>query len=254
VCVVTGASQGLGKEILTAFALSGAHGAVVDLSQESAEKSVSEILEACKQHGELNERPDLRAYVCDASKESEVEQTFSDIVKDFKRVDVLVTNAGITGGMPAEEYAFDKWKQMIDVNVHGTFLFARAAGRYFIKERIQGVVLMVSSMSGVIVNRPQKQSAYNASKAAVAQMTKSFAAEWAPHGIRVNALAPGYIQTAANEDEEMEKLSKQWIKDIPMGRIAEPHEFGGTAVWMCSPASSYLTGSEIVVDGGYTIL
>lgn len=91
------------------------------------------------------------------------------------------------------------------------------------------------------------------SKAAVAQMMKSFAAEWAPHGIRVNALSPGYIKTAANEGEEMEELSKQWIKDIPMGRIAEAHEFRGAAVWMCSPASSYLTGSEVVVDGGYTI-
>lgn len=159
---VTGASQGLGKEILTAFALSGAHGAVVDLSQESAEKSISEILEACQNHNEMKEKPDLRAYVCDTSNESAVKQTFNNIVEDFKRIDVLVTNAGITGGMPAEEYAFDQWKQMIDVNVHGTFLFARAAGSYFLKEKIQGVILMVSSMSGVIVNRPQKQAAYNA--------------------------------------------------------------------------------------------
>lgn len=84
-------------------------------------------------------------------------------------------------------------------------------------------------------------------------MMKSFTSEWAPHGIRVNALSPGYIQTAANEGEEMEKLSRHWIKDIPLGRIAEPHEFRGAAVWMCSPASSYLTGSEIILDGGYTI-
>ena len=82
---------------------------------------------------------------------------------------------------------------------------------------------------------------------------KSLAAEWAPHGIRVNALSPGYIQTTANEGEEMEKLSKQWVKDIPMGRIAKPEEFRGTAVWMCSDASSYLTGSDIIVDGGYCV-
>ena len=108
-------------------------------------------------------------------------------------------------------------------------------------------------MSGSIVNRPQKQCAYNASKAASAQLMKSLASEWAPHGIRVNALSPGYIQTEANEGEEMEKLSKEWIKDIPMARIAKPEEFRGAAVWLVSDASSYVTGSEIIVDGGYTI-
>ena len=91
------------------------------------------------------------------------------------------------------------------------------------------------------------------SKAAATQLMKSLAAEWAPHGIRVNALSPGYIQTTANEGEEMEKLSKEWIKDIPLARIAKPHEFRGTAVYLCSDASSYMTGSEIVVDGGYLI-
>jgi sorbose reductase len=122
-----------------------------------------------------------------------------------------------------------------------------------IENGVKGNILMVSSMSGSIVNRPQKQAAYNASKAAAGQLMKSLAAEWAPHGIRVNSLSPGYIQTEANEGEEMEKLSKQWIKDIPMARIAKPEEFRGTAVWMCSDASSYLTGSDIIVDGGYCV-
>ena len=141
-----------------------------------------------------------------------------------------------------------------------------------IENSIKGNILMVSSMSGSIVNRPQKQAAYNAvlllplsqyilflanliekSKAAATQLMKSLAAEWAPHGIRVNALSPGYIQTTANEGEEMEKLSKEWIKDIPLARIAKPQEFRGTAVYLCSDASSYMTGSEIVVDGGYLI-
>lgn len=122
-----------------------------------------------------------------------------------------------------------------------------------IENNVKGVMLMVSSMSGSIVNRPQKQAAYNASKAASAHLMKSLAGEWAGYGIRVNALSPGYIQTEANEGEEMEKLSKQWIEDIPMRRIAKPEEFRGTAVWLCSDASSYVTGSEILVDGGYTV-
>ncbi|KAF3041052.1 hypothetical protein E8E11_007986 [Didymella keratinophila] len=251
VAVVTGASQGLGQQILNAFTLSGAHGAVVDLSQESAEKSIKHLIQESKDAG--LEAPKLHAYECDTSSEEGVQSTWDKIVKEFGKVDILVTNAGITGGAPAEQYPYEDFKKMIDVNLTGTFLFTRAAGKWWIDNKVDGRVLVVSSMSGSIVNRPQKQSAYNASKAAVAQYMKSLASEWAPHGIRVNALSPGYIQTEANEGEEMEDLSKEWLKDIPMARIAKPEEFRGAAVWLVSDASSYVTGSEIIVDGGYTI-
>ncbi|KAF2866502.1 hypothetical protein BDV95DRAFT_611562 [Massariosphaeria phaeospora] len=230
VAVVTGASQGLGQQILAAFAHSGAHGAVVDLKKSSAEESVSTLQKEIQEAGLPAAK--LHGYECDTTSEEAVKSTWDKIVSDFGQVDILT---------------------MISVNLNGTFLFARAAGKWMIENGVKGNILMVSSMSGSIVNRPQKQSAYNSSKAAAAQLMKSLAAEWAPHGIRVNALSPGYIQTTANEGEEMEKLSKQWVNDIPMGRIAKPEEFRGTAVWMCSDASSYLTGSEIVVDGGYTV-
>ncbi|KAJ4409945.1 hypothetical protein N0V91_002421 [Didymella pomorum] len=242
---------GLGQQILNAFTLSGAHGAVVDLSQESAEKSVKHLIQEAKDAG--LEAPKLHAYECDTSSEEAVQSTWDKIVKEFGKVDILVTNAGITGGAPAEQYPYEDFKKMIDVNLTGTFLFTRTAGKWWIDNKVDGRVLVVSSMSGSIVNRPQKQSAYNASKAAVAQYMKSLASEWAPYGIRVNALSPGYIQTEANEGEEMEKLSKEWLKDIPMARIAKPEEFRGAAVWLVSDASSYVTGSEIIVDGGYTI-
>jgi sorbose reductase len=195
----------------------------------------------------------LHGYECDTSSEENVKSTWEKIVRDFGKVDILVTNAGITGGSPAEDYEFEDFKKMISVNLNGTFLFAKAAGKWMIDNDHKGVMLMVSSMSGSIVNRPQKQSAYNASKAAAGHLMRSLAAEWAPHGIRVNSLSPGYIQTAANEGEEMEKLQKEWVKHIPLQRVAKPEEFRGTAVWMCSDASSYLTGSDIVVDGGYCV-
>lgn len=245
------ASQGLGQQILNAFTLSGANGAVVDLSQASAEKSVQHLIQEAKDAG--LQAPKLHAYKCDTSSEEGVKSTWDKIVKDFGTVDILVTNAGITGGAAAEDYPYGDFKRMIDVNLTGTFLFARTAGRWWIDNKVDGRVLVVSSMSGSIVNRPQKQSAYNASKAASTQLMKSLASEWAPHGIRVNALSPGYIQTEANKGEEMENLSKEWIKDIPMARIAKPEEFRGAAVWLVSDASSYVTGSEIIVDGGYTI-
>jgi sorbose reductase len=245
------ASQGLGQQILAAFALSGAHGAVVDLKQDSAERSCQTLIKEAKNAG-LPE-PKLHAFECDTSSEEAVKTTWDKIIKHFGKVDILVTNAGITGGAPAEEYPYEDFKKMIDVNLTGTFLFSRTAGKWWIENKVDGRILIVSSMSGSIVNRPQKQSAYNASKAASAQLMKSLASEWAPYGIRVNALSPGYIQTEANEGEEMEKLSKQWLNDIPMARIAKPEEFRGAAVWLVSDASSYVTGSEIIVDGGYTI-
>ncbi|KAF2995988.1 hypothetical protein E8E13_000217 [Curvularia kusanoi] len=251
VAVVTGASQGLGQQILNAFTLSGAHGAVVDLKQDSAQKSVEHLLQEAIKAG--LPAPKLHAYECDTSSESDVKSTWNKVLDDFGTVDILVANAGITGGANAEDYVLEDFKRMIDVNLTGTFLFTRTAGKWWIENKVQGRVLVVSSMSGSIVNRPQKQSAYNASKAASAQLMKSLASEWAPYGIRVNALSPGYIQTEANEGEEMEKLSKEWIKDIPMARIAKPEEFRGAAVWLVSDASSYVTGSEIIVDGGYTI-
>lgn len=245
------ASQGLGQQILNAFTLSGAHGAVVDLSEDSAQKSVQHLTQEAKNAG--LPAPKLHAYECDTSSEEGVRSTWDKIVKEFGKVDILVTNAGITGGASAEDYPLQDFQRMIDVNLTGTFLFARTAGKWWIENKVEGRILVVSSMSGSIVNRPQKQSAYNASKAASTHLMKSLATEWAPHGIRVNALSPGYIQTEANEGEEMEKLSKGWIKDIPMARIAKPEEFRGTAVWLVSDASSYVTGSEILVDGGYTV-
>jgi sorbose reductase len=223
----------------------------VDLSQDSANKSCESLIKQAKDAG--LPAPKVHSYECDTSSEEGVKSTWDRIVKEFGKVDILVTNAGITGGAPAEDYDYAAFKKMIDVNLQGTFLFAREAGKWWIENKVDGRILIVSSMSGSIVNRPQKQSAYNASKAASTHLMKSLASEWAPYGIRVNALSPGYIQTEANEGDEMKKLSEQWVKDIPMARIAKPEEFRGAAVWLVSDASSYVTGSEILVDGGYTI-
>lgn len=132
---------------------------MVDLSQKSADNAVKE-LKAEVQRAGLPE-PDIRGYECDASSKDQVVSTFDRIVKDFGKVDVMVTNAGITGGTAAEDYEFDDWKRMLEVNINGSFLFAQAAGKHMIGNKIKGNIIFVSSMSGSIVNRPQKQSAYN---------------------------------------------------------------------------------------------
>ena len=162
-CVVTGAARGLGKEFLTAFALSGARGACVDLSLQAGKDSIKHITEhISSREATSSYAPDLRPYSCDVTKEDQVQNTWETIVKDFGKVDVVVTAAGIVENFEAENYVYDRWKKMIDVNLNGSFLFAREAGKYWLEHKIKGNLILISSMSAHICVRPQKQAAYNA--------------------------------------------------------------------------------------------
>ncbi|KAI9858281.1 MAG: hypothetical protein M1813_007555 [Trichoglossum hirsutum] len=233
--------------------------ACVDLNLDSAQDACSHIHNTVSHHlsttSSQDTVPHLSAYACDVTSEDLVQQTFSSIIHDFGGIDVLVTAAGIVDNVAAEEYGFERWKMMLDVNLNGTFLCAREAGRHMLREGKGGSIVLVGSMSAFICVRPQKQAAYNTSKAGVSILTKSLATEWGPHGIRVNCLNPGYLKTdliAGLLERDGRGLDKEWVKDVPLGRMGHPSEMGGAAVWMASDASSYLTGSDIVVDGGYT--
>jgi len=252
-------ARGLGKEIMTAFALSGAKAACIDLVLPAAEAAVesikTEVTNHLATHSPDDSVPHLGAYGCDVTSEDQVQKTFAAITHDMGSIDVLVTAAGIVDNVPAEEYSYDRWKKMLDINLNGTFLCAREAGRGMLAEGKKGSIVLVSSMSAFICVRPQKQAGYNASKAAVSLLMKSLATEWGPRGIRVNCINPGYIKTdlitglLAKDGRELEK---EWVRDIPLGRMAHPSEMRGTVVWMASDASSYLNGSDIIIDGGYT--
>lgn len=162
-CVVTGAARGLGKEFLTAFALSGARGACVDLSLEAGQTSIQNISsKVLSSSASSKAEPELRAYACDVRSESAVQTTWASILKDFGKVDVVCTAAGIVDNVEAENYEFERWKKMFDINLHGSFLFAREAGKYWITEGIKGNLILISSMSSRVCVRPQKQAAYNA--------------------------------------------------------------------------------------------
>ncbi|KAF8472786.1 short-chain dehydrogenase/reductase-like protein SDR [Kalaharituber pfeilii] len=259
-CVVTGAARGLGREFLTAFSLSGAKGACIDLNLEEGENAINGIRTEVAAHfaksGATMGVPELRAYQCDVTQEGQVKRTWEALVQDFGgKVDVLVTAAGVVENIKAEDYPLDRWKWLMDVNVNGTFLFAREAGRHMIANKTPGSIIMISSMSALIVNRPQLQSAYNTSKAAVSQLMKCMAVEWAPYNIRVNALCPGYQLTPllksilAKEGD----LSQEWKDLTPMGRLGDPKELRGPIVFMASDASSFMTGHDLTVDGGYTV-
>ncbi|RDW77608.1 hypothetical protein BP6252_05661 [Coleophoma cylindrospora] len=246
-CVVTGAGRGLGKEFLTAFAKSGARGACIDIALKNSQSSIKHITEHVQ--STTSHTPELRAYACDVASEKQVQDTWESIVSDFGQVDVLVTAAGIVENFEAEKYPFDRWKKMLDVNLNGSFLFAKEAGKYWLDHGLKGNLILVSSMSSMVCVRPQKQAAYNASKAAVSLMGRSLATEWGSKGIRVNSLCPGYMKTDLIIDlleHEGNHIEANWVKDIPMGRLAHPSELQGTIVWMASDASSYLNGSDIV--------
>jgi NAD(P)-dependent dehydrogenase (short-subunit alcohol dehydrogenase family) len=149
---------------------------------------------------------------------------------------------------------YSAWKELMDINLDGVFLVSHSVGKQMIKQK-KGSIINISSMSGVIVNMPQCQAAYNTSKAAVIMLTKCLASEWAKHNIRVNTIAPGYMNIGVAEEffRDKTELAKKWIELTPMGRPGEPEELGGIAVYLASEASSYVTGGVFTIDGGYTI-
>ena len=223
----------------------------MDISLKDCESSISSIASQVKTANPDEPVPELRAYECNATIESDVKSTWAQILEDFGKVDILVTAAGIVDNVEAENYEYARWRRMMDINVDGSWMFAREAGRHMLQHNIPGSIILIASMSATICVRPQKQAAYNASKGAVQMLAKSLATEWGPRGIRVNSLSPGYMKTDLIKgllENEGKELVGSWEKDIPMGRLAEPHELRGTIVWMASDASSYLNGSDVVRD------
>src|SRR2546423_714844 len=187
----------------------------------------------------------------DVTQPAQVENMVARVTAHLGPIDILVNNAGLCYHRPAAEVPREEWLAVFDVNVHGLWDCAQTVGRQMIARR-SGVIVNVGSISAMIVNRPQMQPAYNASKAAVHQLTKSLAAEWAPYGVRVNALAPGYTKTEMAPVDRPE-YRRHWIEDAPMQRYAMPDELGPALVFLASDASSFMTGATLVVDGGYTL-
>src|SRR2546421_7380858 len=242
VAVVTGGNTGLGEAFCKALADVGAHVAIAARTRERSEE-VARAIEAVGG----------RAMVVDVdvTQPAQVESMVARVTAHLGPIDILVNNAGLCYHRPAAEVPREEWLAVFDVNVHGLWDCAQTVGRQMIARR-SGVIVNVGSISAMIVNRPQMQPAYNASKAAVHQLTKSLAAEWAPYNVRVNALAPGYVKTAMAPVDRPE-FRRHWIDDTPMQRYALPDELGPTLVYLASDASRFMTGSVLVIDGGYTL-
>jgi len=190
----------------------------------------------------------------DVTKSHKVDAVAGEIIRSHGKVDVLVNNAGVAkSDVRAEDTSDDHWRFHMDVNVDGVFWCCRAFGRHML-ERGSGAIVNIGSMSGFIVNKPQPQSFYNASKAAVHHLTKSLAAEWGKRGVRVNAVAPTYIETplTAFGIKENPQMYATWLEMTPMGRVGQPDEIASVVHFLASDASSLMTGSIVLADGGYT--
>lgn len=242
--IVTGGGRGLGRYM--AEALSDAGAAVVLCSRKM------EPLEEVRREIEAGGGRAL-AVECDVTDEESVERVVSAAEEKFGSVDVVVNNSGATWGAPPEEMPLDRFDQVMRVNVRGTFLMSQAAGRRMIERGAGGAIINISSVAGIVGGHPDYMQTvgYNSSKGAIISMTRDLATSWAPHGITVNAIAPGWFPTRMSGGL-IERFEEQMLGGIPLGRFGTPEDLKGVVIFLASSAASYITGQTIVVDGGAT--
>ena len=241
IALITGGAKGIGLSIAHALGEAGAKLVIID--RENSTGGIEELSKA---------NYDITFFEGDLLDRSVPQKTIDFTLEKHGRIDILVNNAGVAQHGDTDEFNDDMLDKIMDVNVDVVFRMCRSAIPPM-KKQGEGVILNIGSISGLVSNIPQPQTAYNASKAAVHMMTKSLASDYANQNIRVNAIAPGYVKTdITNLPKKYEHWYSTWSKQTPMTRMAEPHEIASAALFLCSPASSYVTGEVLVVDGGCT--
>jgi NAD(P)-dependent dehydrogenase (short-subunit alcohol dehydrogenase family) len=242
---ITGGAQGIGKTLAGAFAELGADVAIVDMNVEKAKDTAKELA--------FNTGRKVMAYQCNVTDPKSVSAMIESYEKDFGQCDFAVNNAGIFTGDEAINISPETFKSVIDVNLNGVFFTAQAAAKLMIKKGTKGSIISTASMSAHIINQPQTIANYCAAKAGVVQLTKALAVEWAKYSIRVNCVSPGYMQTELIAT--LKDMLPIWQEKMPNGsRLGYPEDLIGAFVYFASDASLYATGSDLIVDGGYTIL
>lgn len=242
VALVTGGTRGIGRALARALAEAGASVILTGREGARADAIAAELAE-----GGLR----IAGAALDVTDIDQVEDVINDIVARYGRIDVLVNNAGISVASTAFEMTEPAFASVLDTNLAGVWRCSVAAARHMSRTG-RGTIVNIGSMSATIVNRPRWQAHYLASKAAVHQLTRALAAEWAPMGIRVNALAPGYILTESSPVDRPE-YKETCVEPAALKRFGTPEELGPATVFLASDASSFATGSILVVDGGYTL-
>lgn len=247
VALVTGAGQGIGRGYAHALGEAGAAVAVVDISTPQAEAVAAEL---------AKKGIESLAVTTDVTDPAQIERMISAIVKRWDSLTIGVNNAGIGQWVNAEDITVEVWQKIMRLNLDGVLYCAQAEAREMMK-RSYGKIVNTASMSGHIVNMPQNQTPYNVSKAGVLHMTRSLAGEWARYGIRVNSISPGYTRTKLVDDllatPEGKKMKDSWLPLTPMGRMAEVSDLQGAVVYLASEASDFMTGSDLIIDGGYCV-
>ena len=241
---VTGGARGIGKCTATAFAEAGADVAIVDIDYDEAKKTAAEIAEKTGQK--------IIAIQTDCTDKEQVDAMAAQVVSELGGLNFCHNNAGICINAPAEEMTYDQWLKVMNINLNGIILTDIAAGKYMLAHG-GGSIINTASMSAHIVNVPQPQCAYNASKAGVIQLTKSLAIEWAKRGVRVNSISPGYIGTELTlNSPTLLPLIQQWNEMAPLGRLGKPEELESICVYLAGDTSSFTTGADFIIDGAFT--
>lgn len=241
VALVTGGARGIGLAIAEALACWGARVIVADIGGQG-EAAAAGLRDAGR---------DAHFLACDVTGSAAVEAMLDRIQAEHGRLDILVNNAGISARMPAEHYPDDALDKMIDLNLKGVFYAMRGAARRWIMRGTQGRIVNLASFAGLVAD--PMSAPYAATKGAVVQLTRTCAVEWAPHGIRVNAIAPGYVRTEMTARTlDMPETAASVRARTPLGRPATPEEIASAALFLASQASSYVTGHILAVDGGWT--
>ncbi|CAF9921027.1 hypothetical protein IMSHALPRED_005071 [Imshaugia aleurites] len=247
--IVTGGAQGLGLVCARALLEHGVEKlAIFDVDETMGAKALEHFESTCK-----GEKPTVLFRKVDVANEASVNDAVTDVSASFNGIAILLCFAGITESKLAVEYNIDSWRHIFDVNVHGSFLVARAVARDVIARNLPSAsIVFTASMSGYIVNQPQPHSAYAVSKASVHHLARSMAGEWVGHGIRVNSISPGIMNTRLSGGPSQQALRRLWLEKSPLG-IGDPEDLTGAVVLLCSEAGRFITGTDVKIDGGYTI-